>query len=150
MQKYLKKGIIWRCIVRVANMAYSLSRDLVEARTCYKHLAGELGMSIISALIVCGYIIAHGEDDNTRYALSVHGKYWSQRLGIPSLNRTKISACMDYSHQGHHISGLWAIDLCAFLFNQRYIKRGVQNRSIVVTPKGRHFLRDELAVEWNK
>ena len=96
------------------NMAYSLSRDLVEARTCYKHLAGELGMSIISALIVCGYIIAHGEDDNTRYALSVHGKYWSQRLGIPSLNRTKISACMDYSHQGHHISGLWAIDLCAF------------------------------------
>ena len=88
--------------MRVANMAYSLSRDLVEARTCYKHLAGELGMSIISALIVCGYIIAHGEDDNTRYALSVHGKYWSQRLGIPSLNRTKISACMDYSHQGHH------------------------------------------------
>lgn len=125
-----------------------LSGDLVLARTCYRHLAGELGISIVSALEKNGYLSIHKNYNCVDYILTNSGKKWSQKLKIWSLNRLQITSCMDYSHQRPHMAGAWSVDFCTFLFNQKYIMRGDIDRSIFVSSKGRSFFRNELAIEW--
>ena len=132
----------------IMNTNCRLSSDLIPARTCYRHLAGELGISIVSALEKHGYLSVHINHSGTEYLLTKYGKEWSQKLAIGSLNRVQINACMDYSHQRPHMAGAWSVDFCAFLFNQEYIMRGDIDRSVVVSPKGKSFFRDELAIEW--
>ncbi len=125
-----------------------LSGDLVAARTCYRHLAGALGISIVAALEKRGYLKISRKPESVKYMLTDCGKEWSQKLGIGSRDRVQINACMDYSHQIPHISGAWSIDFCKFLFSQKYIIRGDIDRSAIVTPSGNSFFQAELAMEW--
>ena len=117
-----------------------LSSDLILARTCYRHLAGELGITVVSALEKHGYVNHSGIE----YILTKYGKEWSQKRKIS--DRVQIHACMDYSHQRPHIAGAWPVDFCTFLFDNGYIMRGDMGRSVVISPKGKAFFRDELAI----
>ena len=117
-----------------------LSSDLIAARTCYSHLAGELGIVIASALEKHRYLQVSRQDKSMKYILTESGKAWSQKLGIGSRGRVQIQPCMDYSHQIPHIAGAWPVDFCKFLFHHKYLLRGNIGRSFVVTTKGDFFL----------
>ena len=130
------------------NINCRLPNGLVRARTCYRHLAGELGISIVSAMEKYGYLSAHMNPGGIEYILTKYGKGWSKKLEIGSPDRVQISACLDYSHHRPHLAGVWSVDFCTFLFNREYIVRGDTERSVVVSSKGRSFFRNELAIEW--
>ena len=81
---------------------------LRRARTCYDHLAGELGVTLAQALESRALVMA-GEDK--RLEVTAEGRRWlSQVLGIETARlvpgRHGIARrCLDWTERRHHIAG---------------------------------------------
>ncbi|HEY3727122.1 MAG TPA: helix-turn-helix domain-containing protein [Solirubrobacteraceae bacterium] len=119
--------------------ASSRARALREARTCYDHLAGALGVALTDALCAAG-ILAGDE-----LALTGHGAEQLQRFGIdlPILRarrRPLTRACLDWSEQRPHLAGALGAALCQQLIDRAWITRMPEPRIVRLTPAGRHGL----------
>lgn len=118
------------------------------ARTCYDHLAGKFGVDITNSLRNKGMIEITGRE----YRVTPSGKEWLQSIGIDveNIRRQKRSfahQCLDWSERKHHITGaLGAAILQAFL-NHDWIRRKQNSREIIITPKGKEAIRNELGLK---
>ena len=129
-------------------------RDAVmrNARTCYDHLAGRLGVAITDALIEAGHVEL-GEDAGL---LSDTGVSLLTRLGLDikvmETRRAKRPArifcrpCMDWSERRPHMAGVVAAGLCAHGLERGWIRRVESSRAIIVTPAGSRVLREALGI----
>jgi DNA-binding transcriptional ArsR family regulator len=123
------------------------AKALRFARTCYEHLAGELGVSITTTLVKKGYI----EESNDNYQLTRLGEKWLLEFGvrITGLNRLKCSIPrhIDWTERHHHIGGPIAVGLTRRLLELEWIARGNVRRSIVITDAGRINFQREFHLE---
>ena len=119
-----------------------------EARTCYQHLAGELGVKICDALISVGCIHHNIIDGHNKYTLSDIGIAWTRNNGFYCANRTQVKSCIDVTHKRPHLSGTWAVDLSNFLLKKSCIERELSGRNVRVTDSGRQFLLKQLKLQW--
>jgi DNA-binding transcriptional ArsR family regulator len=124
---------------------------LRAARTCYDHLAGELGVALTDALVAGDYL------ELTRDAgvVTEVGIELLERIGIDigSLNtgrgrpaRVLCRPCLDWSERRPHLAGAVGTALCARSFEQNWIRRIRGSRAVAVTPNGWRFFRDTLGV----
>jgi DNA-binding transcriptional ArsR family regulator len=123
-----------------------------NARTCYDHLAGRLGVAIADALIAAGHVDL-GEDAGL---MSVSGARLFRQLGMDltamESRRGKRPArifcrpCLDWSERRPHMAGVVAAALCNHSLEQGWIRRVKQSRAIIVTPAGTQILRDALGI----
>lgn len=124
------------------------ARRLRDARSCYDHLAGRLGVALTDALGHGGLIQAVGED---RYDLTPLGRERLGALGVDlaGLDGAKGAArpCIDWTERRRHLKGPLAARLLTRFLELGWIERGKENRAIKVTPAGRQGLRDHLGVE---
>ena len=118
------------------------------ARTCYDHLAGQIGVALASAL----------EDDGTlvrcdgEYAVGPQADERLARLGIDlpglrGLRRPLVRACLDWSEREPHVAGALGAALTARLFELGWIERRAGNRSVELTSAGRAGLAREFGVD---
>jgi DNA-binding transcriptional ArsR family regulator len=123
------------------------AKALRFARTCYEHLAGELGVSITTALKKKRYI----EESNDNYQLTKLGEKWLLEFGVKiiGLNRLKCSIPqhIDWTERHHHIGGPIAVGLTRRLLELGWIARGNVRRSIVITDAGRINFQREFQLE---
>jgi len=94
----------WR--TRNANIARHRSPELIFARTCYDHLAGELGVAILSGLLRMQYL----EEHSANYRLTSKGQAFITALGIDvsaalSSRRRFAYPCLDWSERVPHLGG---------------------------------------------
>lgn len=121
---------------------------LREARTCYKHLAGRLGVAIADAL-VRDDCIELSEDAGL---VTDKGDELFRRLGIetgaqpPRRKHAFCRPCLDWSERRPHIGGHIGNAICAFGFEQDWIRRVKGTRAIQVTPNGKRLFRAEMGV----
>jgi len=138
-------------IMRVASTAGSMRpapvtgpRDLAlrNARTCYDHLAGHLGVALADALVARGHVEL-AEDGGV---VTLTGIELFRQLGIevasPSANRGKNARvlcrpCLDWSERRAHLAGAVGAALCAHSFDAGWIRRLEGTRAVAITPKGR-------------
>jgi DNA-binding transcriptional ArsR family regulator len=137
-----------------------------NARTCYDHLAGRLGVAIMSALIADRVLTggdghhrrAHAREDRP----SSIGRDLDSRLtddGADKLRglgvdvdralagpRAPIRYCIDWSEQDHHLSGALGAALAARMFDLGWVKRLPRTRAVLVTDDGRRGLAEQLDV----
>ena len=123
-----------------------------NARTCYDHLAGRLGVAITDALIAAGHVDL-GEDAGL---LSGSGVELFKQLGMDvramETRRGKRPArifcrpCMDWSERRPHMAGVVAAAFCARGLEQGWIRRVKQSRAITVTPAGTQMLHETLGI----
>jgi hypothetical protein len=134
------------------------------ARTCYDHLAGRLGVAIMSALIAAGDL-AGGDGRHVRerarndrpsspgrdldYRLTDAGAEKLTELGVDVERalagpRTPIRYCIDWSEQDHHLSGALGAALAERLFELEWVKRLPRTRAVLVTDDGRRGLAEQL------
>ena len=117
------------------------------ARTCYDHLAGEVGVALALAL----------ERDRAiarRDGTYVLGRRATTGLGALGINladlkrqrRPLVRGCLDWSERDLHVAGAIGAALTARLFALGWIKRRAANRSVEVTDAGRAGLATELGV----
>jgi DNA-binding transcriptional ArsR family regulator len=126
------------------------AQALRSARTCYDHLAGELGVDIAYALRDRG-LIAPAEQGK-RVDVTEAGVAWLDAVFDIDLSKLRpgrhglACKCLDWTERRHHLAG----PLGARLF-QRYCELGwltrtPQSRAVQLTRRGRNGLRAELGI----
>lgn len=123
--------------LRQANRAGALG----AARTCYGHLAGELGVGITDAMVGRGLIEHEGEV----FLLTEPGAAFLVDLGIEKPPRAGKS-CNDWSERRPHLAGKLGVALAKRLFELDWIERTERRRAVRVTKVGRRELGRRLAI----
>lgn len=135
---------------KIHNLRDSLERkDIYRARTCYDHLAGELGVKLAQALVSLKVIRYQDET----YEITSTGTNWMNTFGIDCsqlLGRRRIfvRACHDWSERKPHIAGSLGAALLKSMFEQKWIARVKGSRAVRVTEIGRYHLNSELGIDW--
>ncbi len=117
-------------------------RALCYARTCYDHLAGELGVELATALEKNALIVGRGERD---YELTAAGETFLDkwRIDAEALRRQRRSfarRCRDWTERRDHLAGAMGAAICRKLFEFRWITRDRSSRAVHLTLTGREQL----------
>ncbi|HKZ14135.1 MAG TPA: metalloregulator ArsR/SmtB family transcription factor [Solirubrobacterales bacterium] len=123
--------------LRQANRAGALS----AARTCYGHLAGELGVGITEAMLDRGLIEREGDV----FLLSDPGEGFMRDLGIAKPPRAG-KACNDWSERRPHVAGKLGVAFTGRLFDLGWICRTERRRAVRVTKVGQRELSARLDI----
>jgi DNA-binding transcriptional ArsR family regulator len=120
---------------------------LAEARTCYDHLAGRLGVKLLEGFFSAGAI--HPPENAWRdLELGPKAVRVFAGLGIDvdtafnsGTRRRFAYACPDWSEHGHfHIGGLLGAVLCTRCLAANWIERDTETRAIKLTEPGKEAL----------
>jgi DNA-binding transcriptional ArsR family regulator len=149
----------------------SHAHALREARTCYNHLAGRLGVGLFAGLLSHGLLSGgdgqHHPDQAVHDRLSAPGRDLSYRLtprGEEALGaigmdldavlarRPAVRYCLDWSEQQHHLAGPLGTALADRLFALGWVTRTQRRRVVRVTEAGREKLPEVLglASDWDQ
>ncbi|MGV7032080.1 ArsR/SmtB family transcription factor [Methylobacterium symbioticum] len=114
-----------------------ISPALREARTCYDHLAGRLGVGLADALVARGLIVLGEEAGEATEA----GRAWLAAFGLPvapaRTRRLFCRPCLDWSERRPHLAGTLGAALCRRCEDLGWIARVRGSRAVSVTPAGR-------------
>ena len=125
-----------------------IGRLLREARTCYDHLAGRLGVALTDALIhkgaielddEAGRVTEFGESFLLSFGISLSPKRQSRRLYC--------RPCLDWSERRFHLAGVLGNALLARTLELGWIIRANEGRAVSVTQKGRRGFSDRFGVD---
>ncbi|HZJ55455.1 MAG TPA: helix-turn-helix domain-containing protein [Myxococcaceae bacterium] len=118
-----------------------------RARTCYRHLAGELGVGLVDALLERRLVRREG----TRYTLTPGGQRTGAALGIlePTDGLLEGRACLDWTERRDHLAGPLGVGLTEGLMELGWVRRKPGTRALRVTVEGARAFRDAfgLAIE---
>lgn len=111
---------------------------LQDARTCYDHLAGKLGVQLTESMLKAGYLTLEGK----QFVLTDEGILFFTTFGIDltALKRKRRSfshACLDWSERRYHLAGALGCELLNQFFNLGWLLRVPSIRAIQVTEKGK-------------
>lgn len=115
------------------------TRDLTlcRARTCYRHLAGQLGVALCEAWLQRGWLRAESEGivllpaasdalvraglqtSATRPLLDLHGR-----------------GCLDWTERRLHLGGPLGVAITTALIDAGWLRRAQRNRALLPTPDG--------------
>jgi DNA-binding transcriptional ArsR family regulator len=136
------------------------------ARTCYDHLAGQLGVAVMRSLLDEG-VLSGGDGRHERrrargdrpsaigrdldYRLTDSGADRLRALGVDvdgalAGPRAPIRYCVDWSEQDHHLSGALGAALTARILDLGWVVRLPRTRAVRVTDEGREGLAERLGV----
>jgi DNA-binding transcriptional ArsR family regulator len=122
---------------------------LKDARTCYSHLAGRLGVALADALTEGGWLAPDGRD----YRLTPKGARALRGLGIEFPTRrgpAPARRCLDWTERRPHVAGPVGTALADLAFERGWIRRLRGTRAVAVTARGRIQLRDVFNVRWEE
>ncbi len=117
---------------------------LAAARTCYDHLAGDLGVSIYDALVRLDLIVPTGLTDRGRaWFADLLGPECLERQG----RRPLVRECLDWTRRTPHLGGALGAALCTHFITHGWVARSRDDRSVSVTPAGHEALAELLCRE---
>lgn len=137
---------------------------LRAARTCYDHLAGRLGVAVMSAMLRSGLIeggdglfhpelavhdrpSAYGHDLD--YRLSERGLRFLSELGVElPPRRPVIRYCVDWTEQRHHLAGGLGRGLLDRFLQLDWVRRTPNTRAVEVTPQGAAGMQETLGLDF--
>ncbi|WIX82709.1 winged helix-turn-helix domain-containing protein [Amycolatopsis carbonis] len=123
-------------------------RKLREARVCYDHLAGSVGVAINDAFLAKGFLV----EDHDCYGVSATGRAELAAHGI-DVDRLRGRArplarpCMDWSERRNHLAGSLGAAVKSRLLELGWIDLLEASRDVDLTEAGRRELREWLGVE---
>lgn len=131
-----------------ASRLISSPRDpaLQKARSCYDHLAGEMGVLVYEALLRDGVL----ENADQALRLTEKGIGWFARLGVDTAavarqRRSFCRPCMDWSARRHHLAGSLGAAMLSRFCDLSWVSRSDQSRAICITQLGERKFRAILA-----
>lgn len=124
-----------------------ISPELCNARTCYDHLAGKLGVAVTRAMLERGYIVA----DQKNFTLTPAGMAWCESHNIDvdalkKLRRKFAYACLDWSERHDHLAGTLGASIADLFFARGWIKRLPHTRALQITPSGKRVLLADFGI----
>ncbi|MDT0454677.1 helix-turn-helix domain-containing protein [Streptomyces sp. DSM 41527] len=147
------------------------AKALWRARLCYDHLAGRLGVAVMSALQERDILAAErtvrsgGATDPSAgatapeagaaatdvvYVLTPHGRQELTAFGVETdrlpRRRAAVRYCVDWAEQRHHLAGALGAALTARLFALEWLRHGRYRRVVHLTDAGRDGLATTFGV----
>jgi DNA-binding transcriptional ArsR family regulator len=118
-----------------------------DARTCYDHFAGKLGVGITDALCALGHVTLSEEGGE----LSEKGMVFFEKFGIDlaaarSRRRIFCRPCLDWTERRPHLGGTVGAVLAQRCFDLKWVQRTRDSRALIVTPAGRRGLTDTFGL----
>jgi DNA-binding transcriptional ArsR family regulator len=115
----------------------TMPREFLLARTCYDHLAGEMAVDMLAAMLRSQWLEKTGQDfEVTKFGqekLTALGVDWNQ----PCKGRRAFSrACVDLTQRRAHLAGSLGAVLLDFYVRDGWILRTSHSRVVSITPKG--------------
>src|SRR5690348_6540890 len=122
--------------------------QFLHARTCYGHLAGEMAVKVLAAMLKSRWLTVDGRD----YAPTRGGERALAALGIYLADvrkprRALARACVDLTQRRPHLGGALGDALLEAYLERGWILRSRRSRAVTITPKGREGFRDWLGVQ---
>ncbi|MGV9677319.1 ArsR/SmtB family transcription factor [Nocardia sp. NPDC003482] len=138
-----------------------------RARSCYDHLAGQLGVAVTEALLSREALIrtdggsgterAQGDPLSSQlqehpYELGPHAEPVFTDLGVDlnSVRRQRrplLKFCLDWSEQRHHLSGALGAAVLTRMESAGWVRRHGKRRTLGVTDEGARALERLLGVD---
>ncbi|MDT2024304.1 winged helix-turn-helix domain-containing protein [Methylocella sp. CPCC 101449] len=124
-------------------------RELRFCRSCYDHLAGQIGVAVTQAL-QSRRCIAMADDQ--RFHLTPQGVLWFETIGIDTQNlkptrRGIARPCLDWTERTYHLAGPLGRDLLANFIARGWLRRAKDSRRLLVTPRGQLELKQRLDID---
>jgi len=123
--------------------AVAATEAVIRARTCYDHLAGQLGVAVTEAMSSRGLL-----GDNL--AVTAPGRDWlAAELGFePGAGRRPLSrACLDWTERRSHLAGAAGAHVCATFLARGWVARVGTGRAVRVTRSGERALGELLGLD---
>ena len=123
------------------------SKSLHFARTCYDHIAGEVGVTLTDKFLDLGLL----KEDGRNFVVTPNGEKWFGEFGITVMeikNRRRHFArqCLDWSERRHHMAGTLGVAVTNRLFELGWIVRIPGGRAVHVTDAGFRGFEQELEI----
>lgn len=129
--------------------ARRIAEELSEARTCYDHLAGRLGVALAETLQRGGAVV-FAENSGT---LTAAGTAFLERIGIAldgaRDRRPVCRPCLDWSERRPHVAGRLGALLANAALERGWIRRKESSRAVEVTEPGAKALRELFGIDWS-
>jgi DNA-binding transcriptional ArsR family regulator len=124
-------------------------RDLARARTCYKHLAGRLGVALFERLRGAAAL----DLGSNAVRLNRTGKNLLHESGLPIATGADLCdvdgrTCVDWTERRFHLSGPLGTLLARSMLDARWLLRRSGTRALGVSARGRAGLR-ALGIDWD-
>jgi DNA-binding transcriptional ArsR family regulator len=145
------------------------ARALRIARTCYDHLAGQLGVAVMQSLLASEVLTGgNGEHDreapgtdrlaapgsDVDYWLTSHGRRQLESFGL-QVHRTRrplVRYCVDLTEQRHHLGGSLGAAMLDRFKELDWLRCGnrVSRRVVAITPDGERGFAESFGIETDK
>jgi DNA-binding transcriptional ArsR family regulator len=128
------------------------AKALRYARSCYDHLAGELGVGIAVALEQRGLIASAGQ--GRRVNVTRAGAAWFDAvldIDVRELRPGRhglACRCLDWTERRHHLAGPLGTRLFERCCDLGWLSRSRQSRAVQLTGKGQRKLREHLGADF--
>lgn len=143
-------SVIASPVEAVRQVARSPVNPFSFARTCYDHLAGKLGVEIVSALQAQKIIRLAG----TKFDVTHAGYEWLQDFGLDcdTLRQEKRSfatQCLDFTERRYHLGGALGAAFLSRMVELGWLTKSRVPRAVRLTAKGRTELGGRLHLEFS-
>lgn len=120
-------------------------RDLADARLCYDHLAGRIGVALTDTYVEHGWLTPN------ELSLTASGERAFTDLGIdlPGLHsrrRRLTRPCPDWTERQLHLAGSLGAAIADLFLQRDWTQRRPTGRGLTVTSHGAQALRTKLGV----
>ncbi|MHB1287023.1 MAG: ArsR/SmtB family transcription factor [Leptospirales bacterium] len=120
---------------------------LRQARMCYDHLAGRLGVTLAEQFQKKGWVFLEGKD----FQITDIGRHQLEDFGVdwPALERSRrlfARRCIDWSERKPHIGGAFGAFLATRFMELDWIRRSQGSRVVYVTNEGRRNFLEEFGI----
>jgi DNA-binding transcriptional ArsR family regulator len=118
------------------------------ARSCYDHLAGQVGVAVTDALVAMGHIALTDEGGE----VTPSGERFLSNFGADLTPRTRrifCQPCLDWSERRYHLKGLVGARILDRLLELGWLKTVPGGRALQLTPTGRAGLSEVFQIDIN-
>jgi DNA-binding transcriptional ArsR family regulator len=132
--------------------------QLRAARTCYDHLAGRLGVAMMTALLDRDHLTGgngrrtgddppQGAGHDADYVLTRTGRAFLDEFGVVlAPGRRTVRYCVDWTEQRHHLGGALGRGVLDRLLELDWVRRASAHRALEVTNVGRDGLASTFGI----
>ncbi|MDN4080392.1 winged helix-turn-helix domain-containing protein [Paenibacillus polymyxa] len=118
------------------------------ARTCYDHVAGHLGVQIMSFFMQKGIL----SEDQDGLHITQQGEIFFADFQINLKNtrqkrRSFSHKCLDWSERRHHLAGALGSALLDRLFELHWVEHLPTTRAIRITAEGKRGFKEVFSIE---
>jgi DNA-binding transcriptional ArsR family regulator len=125
----------------------TMPSHFLHARTCYDHLAGEMAVKVLEAMLQMKWLVQTGQE----FEITQLGRSKLIELGVDLSSESKkrrvfARSCVDLTHRRPHLAGVLGAALLDLYVQEVWILRAERSRVVSITPKGNQAFKRVLDI----